>query len=199
MNYLSDRSLHCNCCGQSTRHSLDAQHAFNEDHERELLHCLECMTPQLRWADRESTPPFELYFPPHDVRPIPKWIGSLPLPMAGLLAETLRAFAEDHLWLVAMGSRTLIDMFALERIGDTGGFSAKLSRLQNEGYLSSRDVLLVRAAVEVGHEATHRNRRPNSEDCHAVLDIVEHLLQRIAIDGQALDHLTKRANVPPAP
>ena len=93
-----------------------------------------------------------------------------------------------------MGSRTLIDMFALERIGDTGGFSAKLARLQAEGYLSSRDVLLVQAAVEVGHEATHRNLRPTVQDCHAVLDIVEHLLQRIALDTRAVE-LTQNRTV----
>ena len=117
--------------------------------------------------------------------------------MSGLLREILRAFAEDQLWLVAMGSRTLIDMFALSRIGDTGGFAVKLAQLQSQGYLSARDVVLVKAAVEVGHEATHRNSRPNAQDCHAVLDIVEHLLQRLALDSGALDHLKRRPKAPP--
>ena len=189
-------SLYCNNCGQSTAHELDERFAMNKDHVRELFHCVDCYDPQMRWANQESEPPFERFFPPHDVRPVPKWIQALPIPMAGLLHETLRAFAEDHLWLVAMGSRTLIDMFALERIGDTGGFAAKLSRLQADGYLSARDVLLVKAAVDVGHEATHRNHRPTAQDCHAVLDIVEHLLQRIVLDGQALNHLKNRASPP---
>ena len=150
------------------------------------------MTPQLRWASREDTPEFERYFPAHDVRPLPKWLDTLPRAMAELYRETLRAFAENHLWLVAMGSRTLIDMFAVERLGDIGGFSAKLTNLQAQGYLAARDVDLVKSAVEVGHEATHRNIRPTAQDCHAVLDIVEHLLQRIALDNTALDHLRTR-------
>ena len=199
MYQLSERSIYCNVCGQTARHNVSARHAFNDHHEREVLMCEDCFSPQLRWANRENDPPFELFYPPHDVRPLPKWIDALANPMSGLLRETFRAFAEDHLWLVAMGSRTLIDMFALERIGDIGGFGTKLSQLESKGYLSPRDVLLVKAAVEVGHAATHRNHRPSALDLHAVLDIVEHLLQRIVLDGGALDQLKSRSKAPPAP
>ena len=122
----TDRQVYCNICGQSEMHHVSARHSFNEDHEREILKCESCFSPQLRWADRKQDPPFEMFYPAHDIRATPKWIDSLPAPMAGLLRETLRAFAEDHLWLVAMGTRTLIDMFAVDRIGDRGGFAAKL-------------------------------------------------------------------------
>ena len=187
--------IYCNACEQPTPYTLQGRYTYNEDHERDLLCCDVCQTPQLRWADRDADPPFEYFFPPHDVRTAPSWIGKLPSHMAGLLQETLRALAEGHLWLVAMGSRTLIDMFALEKIGDTGGFSAKLTKLQAEGYLSARDVQSLRAAVEVGHEATHRNLRPTEQDCHTVLDIVEHLLQRIVLDTRAIDLSKNRAIV----
>ena len=198
-SYLPDtRSIYCNACGQIAEHVVQERHSFNEHHERELLTCKGCAFPKLRWANRECKPPYEQIFPSPDVRPCPKWVDELPAPIAGLFRETLRAFAEDHLWLVAMGSRTLIDMFALERIGDIGGFSAKLAQLEAQGYLSARDILLLNAAVEVGHEATHRSTRPSAQDCHAVLDIVEHLLQRIALDSTALDHLRNRASSRPA-
>lgn len=196
MGHESYRSKYCNGCGQVTQHEQEAISVINELHEREILRCCVCFSPTLRWANHDVKPAFEFYFPAPDVRSVPLWIDTLPLPMSELLRETLRAFADNHLWLVAMGSRTLIDMFALNRIGDVGGFNAKLARLQIDGYLSPRDVRLVKAAVEVGHEATHRNQRPNQQDCHAVLDIVEHLLQRIVLDIGALDHLQSRANVP---
>ena len=196
-SYLpNSRTIYCSVCEQTTDHIVQERHAFNENHERELLTCPSCYSPSLRWANRECQPPFERIYPSPDVRKRPPWIDSLPPPIAELFGETLRAFAEDHLWLVAMGSRTLIDMFALDRVGDVGGFAAKLEHLEAKGYLSRRDVVLIRAAIQVGHEATHRALRPSAQDCHAVLDIVEHLLQRIALDSTALDHLSNRSKPP---
>lgn len=105
--------------------------------------------------------------------------------MRGLLKEVHVALANSHLWLAAMGCRTLVDMFAVARVGDIGGFEKKLDRLQKEGYLSEKDRLVVKAAVEVGHEATHRNQRPSLEDCQRCLDIVENLLHRLVIEVSA--------------
>lgn len=185
MSLGEERVLYCNVCGHTTQHDLHARYQYNEDDEREIFNCQICQTPQFRWANRNQNPPIELYFPSHDRRPAPPWSDELPADTAGLLRETLRAFADGHFWLVAMGSRTLIDMFALERIGDIGGFGAKLARLQAEGYLSERDSRIVKRALQVGHAATHRSARPSAEECAVALDVVEHLLQRTVLDTTA--------------
>ena len=104
-----------------------------------------------------------------------------------------RALAEGHVWLAAMGCGALIDMFVLARIGDVGGFKAKLDRLEKEHYISSKDRLVIEAALEVRHDATHREKRPSVKDCESCLDITENLLQRLVIDGNAAAIREQRA------
>lgn len=81
-----------------------------------------------------------------------------------------------------MGCRTLIDMYAVEKVGDVGGFEKKLGRLEIEGYLSSKDRLVIDQPLEVGHEATHRRQAPTKKQCEAVLAIVEHLIQKLVLE-----------------
>lgn len=124
---------------------------------------------------------FERLIPPPPVRPMPSWVDQLSKEMADLLREVYLALTHDQRWLVAMGTRSLIDMFALERIGDVGGFEEKLRRLQKENFLSQTDVVVVMSAVEVGNKATHRLVPPSKKECRQVLDIVENLLHRLVL------------------
>jgi hypothetical protein len=136
---------------------------------------------------------FEQLIPPAPARPMPNWINELPKEMADLLREVHLAFTLDQRWLVAMGARTLIDMFALERIGDKGGFQQKLQRLEREKYLSQTDVVVIESAVEVGHEATHRLTPPSQRECRQVLDIVENLLHRLVLANYGAELSESRA------
>ena len=198
-------SIHCHTCKHATLHEavavkyyawteqVDGPFGLDYELEYDLLVCNTCRSPQLRWATRidqthDEGQWTERYIPPKPLRSIPDWVFQLSKELQhiqGLLSEVHLALAAGHLWLVAMGCRTLIDMFALERVGDIGGFEKKLSRLCDEGYLSRADVLVVKAAVEVGHEATHRAIRPPLDDCRRCLDIVENLLHRLVIAGSA--------------
>lgn len=196
-------AFHCHSCRRVTTHQAAAvkHQSWSEitdskvvlDHELEhaLLICIECRGGQLRSAKRIeqlSDEWSERYHPPHPVRQLPDWVSALPSEAAhigSLLEEVHAAFAANHFWLVAMGCRTLIDMFAVVRVGDVGGFEAKLDRLEREKFLSQKDRLVLKAALEVGHEATHRSTCPSPADNHRCLDIVENLLHRLVIAASA--------------
>jgi hypothetical protein len=195
--------IHCPGCLRITQHEAKKVHrdSWSEhhapivlDHELEvsLLVCAECRTASLRIAkgcEQISDDWSISYVPPQPARLMPPWVRNLPAEakhVASLLSEVHVALASEQLWLVAMGCRTLIDMFALARVGDVGGFKRKLERLVKEGFLTSRDRPIVEAVVEVGHEATHRTQAPSVEECHRCLNIVENLLHRLALDDDAL-------------
>jgi len=187
-------ALHCHSCARTAAHRVAACDCFSWTEQSAagaaidfevrhyMLVCQECHTAQLRslrGAEQLFDELTERYFPPHPVRVFPTWANQLPPNMAVLLSETHAALANQQYWLVAMGARTLFDMFALKTIGDTGGFKEKLKRLVSETYLSEKDRNVIEAALEIGHGATHRNQLPSSLDCNRVLDITENLLQRL--------------------
>ena len=195
-------AIHCHGCSRVELH--EAKKVYRDswsevhapivlDHELEisLLVCTVCRNASMRVAtgcEQISDDWLVSFVPPAPVRSTPQWLEDLPSD-AGHIAQLLRqvhaALANQQLWLVAMGCRTLIDMFALARVGDVGGFKAKLKRLVDERFLSQRDCLVVEPVVDVGHGATHRTQAPSSEDCHHCLNIVENLLHRLTLDGSA--------------
>lgn len=201
--------LHCNSCGKNTKHHVVCVHWWTETEQNSsgfffdfecqaaIIICDHCNNPLLRKTKRceqLSDDSLVNYLPPQPVRMLPSWTSELSDNMAQLLKETHAAFADRFLWLVAMGSRTLIDMFALEVVGDIGGFEKKLEKLENEKYLSSKDRSILKEALEVGHDATHRKKCPSFQDCQSALDIIEHLLQRLVVNARATDIRRNRLN-----
>ena len=192
--------LHCERCKTVTEHSVlytdqreetqaDTSGKWVLDHSftRGFAECATCSWPKVRMQVYTEQSDQESFFsiPAEPARPVPHWAAKLPEDIRQLLLEVYAAFTDKRYWLVAMGCRALVDMFALERIGDVGGFAAKLKKLGEEGYLAARDVLLVAQAVEVGHGATHRRDAPTRAQCLAVLDIAEHLIQKLALTSHA--------------
>lgn len=192
--------LHCERCKRSTEHLVlytdqrdetqgDESGQWDLDHTltRGFMECTVCSWPKLRI--HVFTMPIEqetdFSIPPEPARPVPHWAPRLPDDIRQLLVEVHAAFTDKRYWLVAMGCRSLVDMFALERIGDIGGFAVKLKKLEEEGHLAARDRLLIEQAVEVGHGATHRRDAPTRAQCLAVLDIAEHLIQKLALANHA--------------
>lgn len=192
--------LHCARCDRATEHVVlytdqreeeqsDPTGHWSLDHTltRGLVECSVCHWPKLRV--HVFTLPIEqedvFSIPSEPARPTPHWAKRLPEDIQQVLLEVYAAFTQKHYWLVVMGCRTLIDMFALERIGDVGGFVDKLKKLESEKFLSAKDHLLISQAVRTGHGATHRREAPSRAECLAVLDISEHLIQKLALDAHA--------------
>jgi len=198
---IGDKSvLHCTRCDRATEHTVlytdqrdeeqsDPTGRWSLEHTltRGLVECFVCSWPKLRV--HVFTLPIEqeelLSIPPEPARPVPHWVQRLPEDVRQVLLEVYTAFTNKHYWLVVIGCRTLIDMFACERIGDIGGFVLKLKKLVDEKFLSTKDQLLISQAVRTGHGAIHRREAPTRAECLAVLDISEHLIQKLALDAHA--------------
>lgn len=204
MNTGDQLSTYCQSCKKETTQEVLATFSY-ETHEGTEAWPLElavttaflrcgCNSAYIRVEALEANIEhvFKQLIPTAPVRLMPSWVNKLSKEIADLLREVHLALTNNQRWLVAMGARTLIDMFALERIGDVGGFEAKLKRLQSEGFLSSADAVVIRSAVEIGHEATHRLTAPSKKECEQVIDIVENLLHRLILADHTAELSEKR-------
>jgi len=152
-----------------------------------MLECDGCQSITLRRRHdfSESDGPEFTYYPPRASRQLPVWRGKLPSEIVDLLKEVYSALHADSRRLAMMGARTLIDMFALDLVGDVGNFPQKLDKLENKGVLSKKNRTVLEAALDVGNAASHRGHRPTSQHLEYVMDIVENMLQASVLEPMA--------------
>lgn len=86
-----------------------------------------------------------------------------------------------------MGARTIVDMYMNDAVGDIGGFAKKLDKLVADGHLGGQDKAVLETALEAGHAASHRGHLPSSNEISHVMDIVENLLQKKALQRSAAE------------
>lgn len=84
-----------------------------------------------------------------------------------------------------MGARTLVDLYMSEKLGDIGGFSQKIKKLETDGLISKPNKEVLDAALEAGHAATHRGHKARANEVNQVIDIVENLLQSHVLTASA--------------
>ena len=84
-----------------------------------------------------------------------------------------------------MGARTIVDMYMNDTVGDIGGFAKKLNKLVSDGHLGKQDRDVLETALEAGHAAAHRGHLPSPAEISHVMDIVENLLQKQALQRSA--------------
>ncbi|MGE6387398.1 DUF4145 domain-containing protein [Pseudomonas sp. NPDC078416] len=125
------------------------------------------------------------YYPPRISRQAPNWHQNLPRDLQLMLREIYAALHADSRRLAMMGARALVDMYMNETVGDIGGFVKKLNKLVTDGHLGRQDRDILEAALEAGHAAAHRGHLPTSDQITHVMDIVENLLQKKALQGSA--------------
>jgi len=89
----------------------------------------------------------------------------------------------------------VVDLVLVEKIGDVGGFKDKLKAAEADGIIGSKNREVLDAALDAGNAATHRGHQATSDDVHAVMDIVENLLQAVYHLESLADRL-KRATPP---
>lgn len=201
---------HCNTCLGNKKHDVrfeckDSESDVVEGHYQitwttttSVLECRGCGTLSLSkaiYCDEDGSTTTVVYPPPIS-RQKPAWHNDLPEEYKGLLAELYTALHADSRALALMGARALIDIFIVKQIGDDGGFKAKLDKLQKEGFLSARDVVILDTAIDAGSAATHRGYSPSTESASCVLDIVENLLHKEVL-GQAA--IRMKEETPPRP
>lgn len=201
----------CNGCRRQTRHGIVAERELEEDvtiggrrrplHITDTYTMLECMGCGSIILRHRSTCPqtrdddFVVFYPQRRLRRIPDWQIDLPSEFKSLLRETYTALNANSFRLAVMGARALVDMFINETVGDVGGFAAKLSKLVETGDLSKKEKDILAAALDTGHAVIHRGHNPSGEDVKIVFDIVENLLQKLALGKQVKNlkrHTPKR-------
>ncbi len=197
--------IHCNTCGRETKHSLltsrmTSDEEFIEDYgpihwedKYEMLECCGCESVMMRhtnWFAETNEVTIDL-FPPAVSRRTPKWKNKLPRSIVGLLDEIYTALHSDGRRLVIMGTRAIIDMVILDKVGDIGTFREKLKALEDQGFIGAKNRKFLAAALEAGHAAVHRGHIPKQEEVSNVMDIVENLLEAVYVLEEAAEKLTK--------
>lgn len=209
--------IHCNRCGGDTFHQRLAEKTvwgwFNEplgdfiDHpdeadwreEYELFQCQGCDDVCMRVlrTDCEMPPDFEpapLFYPPRLFRVRPKWFSELPLVLRSVLDEVYLALATDSRRLAAMGVRTAVECVLSDKVGESGGFTQRLEKLEEQGSVGRADREHLAAVVDLGNAAAHRAHAPSFDDLEHAMDILESVLRSAYLMGDAAR--TLRNNTP---
>lgn len=194
----------CNGCGRDTKHSLllrrhktetdqfeDGAKVFEFpiDIYNEVLECCGCQEVTLRREIIVNEPGESVeYFPPRTTRRHPMWFDRIPDNIRPLLVEVYDALHSGGLRLATMGTRAILDIILLKKVGDIGGFQAKLSEVEKEGLITSKQRRTLEAAFNFGSAVSHRGHAPSSEEVAQVLDIVESLVQAdlLAVSADSL-------------
>ncbi|WP_455927318.1 DUF4145 domain-containing protein [Pseudomonas capeferrum] len=104
-----------------------------------------------------------------------------------MLREIYAALHADSRRLAMMGARTVVDMYMNDTVGDIGGFDKKLNKLVTDDHLGGQDKDVLKTALEAGHAASHRGHLPSPSEINHVMDIVENLIQKKALQRSAAE------------
>lgn len=192
----------CNSCNRVTNHEILFEKIFRDDKTLidddgkysgdvwwittyTLFVCRGCENVTLRktyeWSEWEDGNCHVDFYPPRVSRNEPKWFIDLPENFKLLAEEIYVALHAGCRRLALMGSRTLLDLLLLEKVGDGGSFADKLKKLEQLGLLSTKHKEILNTVLDAGSAATHRGYNPASDDLNAVVDIIENLLQLVYV------------------
>jgi uncharacterized protein YutE (UPF0331/DUF86 family) len=201
-------SRFCNNCQHKTDHTILSVNEIkgNEPYDEEyyvswsntytLYECKGCHEVHMEkvfwfseWDEVEKT-----IYPPRISRKTPKWIESVPKKQKELLEEIYIALAANCTNLAVMGARSLIDLFILDKIGDSGTFIQKMQKLEENGFISKEQKEYINAALDTGHAVVHRGFNPDDDVVNKVMDIIENLLINYSLKkaGKELKRVTPK-------
>jgi hypothetical protein len=205
--------LHCNECRGKTWHKLlkeahdEGSEPYDEQYHlwwhivHQMFECCGCKSVVVRRTHEfsEWDYPDIRYFPPQVSRHKPSWFHHIPFELRSLLAEIYNSLDADTSALPLMGARALLDMVIVDKIGDVGSFTEKLKQLESQGFISQKNREILDAALDAGSAAVHRGYVPKLKDVHAVMDIVENLLQATYVLDKVAVEIKKSTPARPAP
>ena len=202
------KQIHCNDCNQLTKHCV--RKSYSQEGEEpfgsgdpsltyswkttwRILECCGCGNVTVEqekylseWEETEV-----IFFPSPTVRKVPKWLNDLPIGVAEVLEEVYTAINSDNRRLATMGARCLIDLVVIDTVGDVGNFEQKLTALEGEGLIGSKNRTHLDAALNVGNAASHRGHTPTTEALNTLMDIIENFLQATYILDSVAEELNR--------
>ena len=204
--------LHCNECRGTKWHKLlkethdQGSEPYDEDYRiwwhivHQMFECCGCKSVVVRRSHEfsEWDYPDVRLFPPPVSRHKPEWFYQIPGSMLSLFKEIYNSLAADTRALPMMGARALLDMVIVDKVGDVGTFNDKLKALESQGFISKKNRETLDAALDAGSAAAHRGYAPKLEEVHAVMDIVENLLQAIYVLDKIAVEIKKSTPARPA-
>lgn len=190
---------HCNSCSRETKHDILCEktkfssgvaHGYEVEWSttNRMLECRGCESVTLQvtwWYSEEDLSDDVSLFPPRISRKPPEWLDEIPGDLSEIMSEIYSALHANSRRLAMMGARTTVDMYMSLTVGDVGGFAQKLDKLVADGHLGKFDRDILDAALEAGHAAAHRGHQPTSKEMGQVMDIVENLIQKLALSKSA--------------
>lgn len=196
--------VHCNQCGHETRHGVRASHvqrrmdfvqeagqAFEERETVEILECLGCeyIVVQIILEHDAYGMAQPEFYPPPISRPMPRWKDKIPVAIRSVVEEVYKALQADSPRLATMGSRTILDLVLVDKVGDCGTFQQKLQELESRGFVGGKNREFLAAALEAGSAAAHRGLHPTDQELEHVMSIVENLLEAVYVLPDAAEKL----------
>jgi hypothetical protein len=127
----------------------------------------------------------------------PSWYEQLDDKKKVLLGEIDIGMRNDLSALPMMGLRALLESVMIEKIGDDGGFEAKLGRFEKGGYVTPQHADSIRKVLDAGHASMHRTYFPNPDDLRTCVEVIQHLMHGLYVLHPKVQSLA--ANVPPKP
>lgn len=118
---------------------------------------------------------------------------SLPSTLSKLIAEIEIGVNTKLNALSAMGMRTVIDVVCNDTIGDIGGFSKKINKLESKGYITSRNKEILNNTLELCHASAHRAHFPSDDEVKTTFQVIIHLINEIYVLESAAKSLALSA------
>jgi hypothetical protein len=117
------------------------------------------------------------YWPPPTTRAKPAWVDGLQDDaLRGTANEVYQALNAGLVTLATIGLRTLLDRAMYLRVGDSGGFPSKLSRMVSEGYVGHGEKETLLVMTDAGNAAAHRGYAPDRRTLLTIIEVIENFL-----------------------
>jgi hypothetical protein len=132
------------------------------------------------------------YFPPRTFREFPAWLDRCPGEVEKLMRELYIALQNDCNAAATLLMRAALEHTMIDKIGDRGGFEAKLNAFEQQGYINKEQKGVVESMLEAGHAAIHRAFIPQKIDIVALADMLEVVLKVIYVQAPKAEEINKR-------
>jgi hypothetical protein len=92
------------------------------------------------------------------------------------------------------GVRTILDRLIVDAVGDTGTYAQKLADLKDKHCIDDVELQNISAVIDAGSASARRGFDPHEKSLNDMLDITEHLLEKIKVASKKKVRLAQKAN-----